>query len=166
MRKFIAIIDGFNAKIGKIICFILLFTLFCVGYEVVSRYAFVKPTIWANELIIYSCALLYILGAAWTMQVGRHVKVDLLYKGMSPRGQRLLDIITFPFFALYMVLLIWVGFRFALESITIQETSGTPWNPPIYPIKITFVFGALMLILQGLAKFFRDIYFVFTGEEL
>lgn len=166
MRQWLAIIDGFNASLGKITAFVMVPTLLCIYYEIVSRYVFGKPTLWASELMIYFCAILYILGAAWTLQVGRHVKIDMVYAKLSLRGQRVLDVLTFPFFTVYMVLLIWVGFQFAMESIAIRETSGTPWDPPIYPIKTIFVVGALMLLMQGLAKLVRDVHFLATGKEL
>ena len=166
MRKFLAIIDGFNARLGKITSIVLIPTLFCIYYEIIARYVFGKPTLWASELMIYFCAILYILGAAWTLQVGRHVKIDMLYTRLSVRGQRVLDIFTFPFFATYMALMIWVGFRFAVESIAIGETSGTPWDPPIYPIKSIFVVGVVMLLIQGVGKLIRDVYFLSTGKEL
>ncbi|MBN2034819.1 MAG: TRAP transporter small permease subunit [Deltaproteobacteria bacterium] len=166
MKQLLSIIDGFNAKLGKITSFVMIPTLLCIYYEVVSRYVFGKPTLWASELMIYFCAILYILGAAWTLQVGRHVKIDMLYSKVSPRGQRVLDIFTFPFFTLYMGLLLWVGFEFAMQSMLIGETSGTPWDPPIYPIKILFFIGVLMLLMQGLAKLIRDVHFLATGKEL
>lgn len=166
MKFFLTVIDTFNARVGQVIALILLPTLFCILYEIIARYVFAKPTMWASELMIYFCAVLYVLGAAWTLQVGRHVKIDIVYSRLSPRGQRVLDLITFPFFTLYLVMLLWVGFRFALDSIAIRESSGTPWNPPIYPMKSIFVIGCAMLMLQGAAKFIRDIYYVRSGKVL
>ena len=166
MKTFLTLVDGLNAAVGKVTAFILIPTLVCICFEIISRYVFILPTVWASELMIYFCAILYILGAAWTLQVGRHVKIDMLWGRASPRGQRILDICTFPFFAVYMALLIWVGFEFAKESILLRETSGTPWDPPIYPIKAIFVVGAVMLLLQGVAKLIRDIHFVSTGKEI
>lgn len=166
MKFFLTVIDTFNARVGQVIALILLPTLFCILYEIIARYVFAKPTMWASELMIYFCAVFYVLGAAWTLQVGRHVKIDMVYSRLSPRGQRILDLITFPFFTLYLVMLLWVGFRFALDSIAIRESSGTPWNPPIYPMKSIFVIGCAMLLLQGAAKFIRDIYYVKSGKVL
>jgi TRAP-type mannitol/chloroaromatic compound transport system permease small subunit len=166
MKLFLTMIDQFNAGVGKITAFIMIPALFCISFEVVSRYVFTLPTVWASELVIYFCAILYILGAAWTLQVGRHVKIDMLWGRLSERGRRILDVLTFPFFALYMSMMLWVGFKFAMDSIALKETSGTPWDPPIYPIKIIFVIGAGMLLVQGAAKLIRDFHFVWTGKEL
>jgi TRAP-type mannitol/chloroaromatic compound transport system permease small subunit len=166
MRKFLTIIDFINANIAKGVSFILLPALFCIYYEIIARYFFARPTLWASELTIYFCAILYILGAAWTLRVGRHVKIDMLYTKVSIRWRNILDILTFPLFALYIVSMVWVGYKFALDSIAIQETSGTPWDPPIYPIKVIFVVGTVMLLLQGTGKLLRDFYSLFTGKEL
>jgi TRAP-type mannitol/chloroaromatic compound transport system permease small subunit len=166
MKSFLALIDTFNARVGQITAFVLIPTVFCVFYEIIARFVFNSPTLWASELTIYLCAILYILGAAWTMQVDRHVKIDMLYSRFSPRGRRILDLVTFTFFTFYLVMLLWVGFRFAADSIGLRETSGTPWDPPIYPIKSIFVIGCVMLLLQGAAKFIRDLYFVKNGKEL
>jgi TRAP-type mannitol/chloroaromatic compound transport system permease small subunit len=165
MKKFLMIIDFINTNIAKCISFILLPALFCIYYEVIARYFFVKPTLWASELTIYFCAMLYVLGSAWTLSVSRHVKIDIVYDKLSLRGKSFLDVITFPFFVLYITAMIWVGYKFALESILIRETSGTPWDPPIYPIKVIFLIGTVMLLLQGIGKFIRDLHSLLTGKN-
>lgn len=166
MRKILSAIDAISIWTGKGISFIMLITVAVVCYEVTARYLFQRPTIWASEAIVYFCGFLYVLGAAWTMRENRHVKIEMFFEKLSPRGQRVMDSLTFLFFALYMVMMLWVGSRFASESLAIYETSGTPWNPPVYPIKIAFVVGVAMLLLQGSAKLIRDIYFIVKGQEL
>jgi TRAP-type mannitol/chloroaromatic compound transport system permease small subunit len=166
MRKIVYLIDAFNAWVGRLISFIMMPIMAIICYEVAMRYIFHRPTIWASEAMTYGCALLYVIGAAWTLLENRHVKIDFLYEKFSHRKQRTLDCITFPFFALYMGLLLWVGSKFAYESLMLTESSGTPWNPPVYPIKIAFVVGVVMLSAQGISKFMKDLYFVIHGKEL
>ena len=166
MKRLLAGIDNVSRVVGKGISFIMFPIVAIVCYEVVMRYVFHRPTIWASECMVYGCAFLYVWGAAWTMLDNRHVKIDMVYEKLSPRGQRILDIITFSFFALYMGMMLWVGMKYALGSIKLLETSGTPWDPPVYPVKSAFVIGVAMLILQGSAKFIRDIYFIIKGTEL
>ncbi|GAJ05510.1 unnamed protein product, partial [marine sediment metagenome] len=69
-------------------------------------------------------------------------------------------VVTFVFISA----LIYRGFVLALTSVSIGETSQTPWGPPIYPLKITVVAGALLLGMQVLAKFIRDIAFGISGK--
>lgn len=166
MRRLLSIIDKISIWTGKGISFMMLFVVAIVCHEVIFRYFFHRPTVWASEAIVYFCGFVYVLGAAWTMAENRHVKIDTIFEKLPPRGQRILNCVTFIFFALYMVMMIWVGSQFAWNSLKIHETSGTPWNPPVYPVKIAFVVGVAMLLLQGIAKFIRDIYFIITGKEL
>lgn len=166
MKKIITFIDGLNEWIGKTVSFIMLPVTIIVCYEVIMRYFFHMPTIWASEAMVFGCGYLYVLGAAWTMKENRHVKIDFLWEKLSPRGRRIMDCFTFAFFFLYMVMMLWVGSKFAWESIKLSESSGTPWNPPVYPLKIAFVVGVTMLLLQGSTIFIRNLYFVIKGEEL
>ena len=166
MKKLINFIDRMNKWIGKTVSFIMFPVTFIVCYEVLMRYLFHRPTIWASEAMVYGCGYLYVLGSAWAMKENRHVKIDFLWEKLSARGKRIIDCITFAFFFLYMAMLLWVGSKFAWESILLGETSGTPWNPPVYPVKIAFVVGVAMLLLQGSAIFIRNLYFVIKGEEL
>jgi TRAP-type mannitol/chloroaromatic compound transport system permease small subunit len=106
------------------------------------------------------------LGAAWTLLEKRHVKIDLVWEKLSPRGRAAADSVTFLFFAFYMVMMIWAGSRYALQSCSLREGSGTPWNPAVYHIKVAFVVALVLLLLQGISKFIRDLYFVAKGKQL
>jgi TRAP-type mannitol/chloroaromatic compound transport system permease small subunit len=166
MRNFVRIIENISRYSGHFISYLLIPILGVAFFEVVMRYLFHRPTVWATESIIFGCAFVYVIGAAWTMLTNRHVKIDLVYEKISLRGQKFLDFITFFFFALYIGFMLWVGFNYAWESFQLGETTGSNWSPPIYPVKIAFVIGVFLLLLQGIAKAICDIYFVITGKEL
>jgi TRAP-type mannitol/chloroaromatic compound transport system permease small subunit len=166
MKKFISVIDGISTWAGKCISLIMLPIVTIVCYEVTMRYIFHRPTIWASEAMVFGCGFLYVLGASWTLLDGRHVKIDFLWEKFSPRGRAILDCFNFLLFMFYMGMLLWVGSKYAWDSIQLRETFGTPWNPPVYPVKISFVIGVCMLILQGIADWIRDLYFAITGEHL
>jgi len=166
MKRVLLAIDAVSTWVGKAISFIMFLVVFIVCYEVAMRYIFHRPTIWASEAMVFGCGFLYVLGAAWTMMDDRHVKIDFIWEKFSPRGRAVLDSFNFLFFAFYMGMLLWVGAKYAYESTLLRETFGTPWNPPVYPVKISFVVGVCLLIFQGFARWVRDLYFVFTGEKL
>ena len=166
MKKILSAIDRVSRFIGKTVSYIMFLVVAIVCYEVLMRYIFHRPTLWASEAMIFCCGFVYVLGSAWTLLDDRHVKIDILSEKLSPRGKRLMNVITFSFFALYMLMMLREGGRFAWESIELAETSGSPWDPPVYPLKIAFVVGILLLILQGTSKFIRDLYFVITGKEI
>ena len=159
MRKIVVIIDAISAWVGRIASFLMVPCVIAVIWEVSMRYIFHRPTLWASETILHLTGYLTILGAAWTLEEKRHVKIDLVWEKLSPKGRALADVVTFFFFALYMVLMIWASAKYAWQSITIKEGSGTPWNPAIYYIKSAFTISLSLLFLQGISKFIRDLFF-------
>ena len=116
--------------------------------------------------MVFGCALVYVIGGAWTLYEKKHVKIDLVYSRLTYKNRVLMDLITFFFFALYIGMLTWASFIYAEESVKLRETSGSPWDPPIYPIKIALFLGVLLLLLQGISKFIKDLYFLIKGKEL
>ena len=166
MRRFVTIIDAISAWVGKILSFLMVPCVVVVIWEISMRYIFHLPTLWASETILFLTAYVTVLGAAWTLLEKRHVKIDLIWEKFSPRGRAIADAITFLFFALYMVMMIWASYKFASQSIGMREGSGTPWNPPVYHMKAAFTISLVLLLLQGISKFVRNLYFVFKGKEL
>ena len=164
MRFLLTAIDQVVAWTGKIFSVLTLFAVVVVVYEVVMRYAFRDPTLWASESLVFACGLLYVMGGAWTSQAGKHVKIELVYGRLSPRGQAIADCISFICFALYLGMMLWASYRFAWDSLELRETSGSPWNPPVYPIKIALVAGIFLLLLQGIAKLVKDLHFAIRGR--
>jgi TRAP-type mannitol/chloroaromatic compound transport system permease small subunit len=85
------------------------------------------------------------------------VRIDLIY-GVLPPGPRLVaDIISFAFFSIYVVALIWVGTQMAWSSFLQSEGTGTPWNPPIWPVKMAIPIAGVLLFLQGIVNLIRDL---------
>ena len=166
MKRVLSAIDTMSDMSGRVFSYLFFIVVFVIIYEVVLRYIFNAPTLWANETMIYLCAVCYTMGGAFTFYYRQHVSVDILYSRFGMRRRALLDVITFFAFIIYMTALVWYGGKYAWSSVKLMETSGSPWNPPIYPIKLTIPVGALMMTLQGVAKFIRDLHILATGKEL
>jgi TRAP-type mannitol/chloroaromatic compound transport system permease small subunit len=151
---------------GKMVSILTLFVALAIVYEIVVRYFFSKPTVWAAESTVFACGLVYLLGGAWTLREDKHVRIDMLYVKISPRHRAAIDCVTFLFFALYLVVMLHATAIYAYESLELRETTMSPWDPPLYPLKVAMALGLALLILQGTAKFIRDLYFVVTGRKL
>jgi TRAP-type mannitol/chloroaromatic compound transport system permease small subunit len=106
------------------------------------------------------------LGAAYAFYHGMHVRTDVLVRYLSPRKQAALDTIISLFFFFMVVLLLWKGGEMAWSSVERLETAKTVFRSPIWPVKLTIPIGAFLLLLQGAAKFIRDIYHTVTGAPL
>lgn len=155
--QFCAAIDRLNAAMGRVWGLSILFVTFAVLYEVVARGAFGQATLWANETTVYLSAMAYLVAGGYALQRRMHVRIDVVYLQFSPRGRLRADVFGFIFFFLYVVTLIWVGGASAWTSFQQGETTGTPWNPPIWPVKAAIPLAGLLLLLQGISNILRDL---------
>ena len=164
MERLARVIDGISRWTGQIAAFMILFLIVLVVFEVVARYAFNRPTLWAHETSTMIFGAFFMLGGAYTLYLRGHVNVDVIYGKFRPRIKAALDIATSSLFFLFVVFLLLKGIDFALPSIIKQETSYTVWAPPLYPLKAVIPVAAALLILQGVAKLVRDILILLRGE--
>lgn len=166
MKRVISTIDFLSEFVGKLVSWLVPLVVAAVAYEIIMRYVLRLPTLWANEIMIFMCGLVYVLGAAWVLKEGKHVKIDILYERLSLRQRAVMDSVTFVFFAIYMGMMAWATGKYALKSVRIGETTGSAWDPAIYPIKSALFIGVILLLLQGLANFLRNLHFAIKGEQL
>ena len=166
MKRLLAIVDSLSTWTGKAASWLTLVVVIFIVYEIMMRYVFHLPTLWVSESMVFGCGLTYVLGAAWALQDNRHVKIDLVYGKLTLRQRAAIDAVTFVFFALYLGFFLWAVSKYAWQSVSVAETSGSAWDPVVYPIKVALAFGTLLLLLQGIAKFVRDLHFTIKGREL
>ena len=156
LERFCDLVDRINEWAGLFWGFTIVAVTTVVLYEVVSRTVFGTPTSWANETTIYLSAMAYLLAGGYALLYRRHVRIDVLYEALKPRTRTRLDAFTFVFFLGYMLTLIWVGGADAWNSFQISETTSTPWNPVVWPVKAAIPAAGLLLLLQGVANLIRD----------
>ncbi len=166
MKKILSLIDALSIWSGKAASWLILLVVGFIIYEILMRYVFHLPTLWVSESMVFGSGLTYVLGAAWALQDNRHVKIDLIYGRLTPRQRAVIDSITFVFFALYLGVFLWATTEYARRSVLVRETSGSAWDPPIYPLKLALAFGVVLLLLQGIAKFIRDLHYAIKGNKL
>jgi TRAP-type mannitol/chloroaromatic compound transport system permease small subunit len=110
----------------------------------------------------------YLLGASYNHLHNAHTRVDIIYTNLSPRKQAFIDVICalFLFFPL-MIIMFKLSVTWAVKAWKINEVMfNSFWYPPAAPYRTLFAIGLLLLILQGLAKFIRDFYFLIKGESI
>jgi TRAP-type mannitol/chloroaromatic compound transport system permease small subunit len=90
----------------------------------------------------------------------------MLYGKWTPKKQAIIDCITYLPFSLYILVMLWATWIYTAESIKVRETTMSPWDPPLYPMKIAMTLALLLLYLQGTAKMIRNLYFAITGKTL
>ena len=166
MKKFVRAVDAFNEFFGKYVALLILPLVFVVVYEVVARKVFRSPTVWAFEVTVWLYGAHFLLGAAYTYLHDRHVRIDILTQKLPPRVQTWLSIITFLLiFVPFVGCLSYAAVVYAGHSWAQGEHSWSAWKPPLYLYKTVMPVGLILLFVQGLARFVRDIYRL-KGVEL
>jgi TRAP-type mannitol/chloroaromatic compound transport system permease small subunit len=132
--------------------------------DVVTRYFLHFTIVWLQETVTFCFGSAVMLGAAYTLQKGGHVRIDAFFSKLSPRRQALMDICTFVFFFIFILAVVWTGWQDTVFSYSFQERTQTVWGPVIWPYKFILVFAALLMLLQGVAQLIRNIMIV-TGRE-
>jgi TRAP-type mannitol/chloroaromatic compound transport system permease small subunit len=165
MKGFLKAIDRINEQTGKAVSSLVIVLVAVVLYEIFVRYLFNSPTIWAHETSQMIYGAYVILLGGYVLQRGGHVNVDILYHRFTPRTRAVIDLFTWLLFFYFCGLLLVKGWEMAWDSFQVRETEPTSFAPPVYPIKMTIPLGALLILLQGLAKFIRDLNLAITGKE-
>lgn len=157
LARFCSFIDRLNTWVARFWGASIILVTAAILYEVVARGLFGQATIWANETTVYLSAVTYLLGGGYALLKRGHVRIDLIYGSLGPSARTVADVISFVCFALYVGALVWVGSEMAWSSFQQSEGTGTPWNPPIWPVKMAIPMAGLLLLLQGIANLVREL---------
>jgi TRAP-type mannitol/chloroaromatic compound transport system permease small subunit len=164
----IRIIDTFTDLTGTVVSWLAIPLVGGVTYEVIARYVFNAPTIWSFDLTYMLYGALFMLGAAYALHKGAHIRTDFFWDNFSPRTKGLIDSISYVvfFFPSFLILGV-ISYHEAFYSFQINETSDqTPWRPILWPFKYVVPIACLLLIIQGFSEFLKSFYMARTGIEL
>jgi len=157
IKVFVRSVDAVNKVVGKFAMYLVFAMMGILLFESLSRTLFNQPHIWVVETAQFIMAAYYLLGGGYSMILDGHVRMDLLYGRWSVRKQALSDVCTAFLLMFYLVFLLIGGYSGIKYAVTYGQKNYTPWAPPLAPIKITMTLGILLMLLQTLAVFFRDL---------
>ena len=166
MKAYINFADQFVVWIGRAFAWGIFILTAAVMYEVVMRYFFNAPTLWAFDFTIQMYGAVFMMGGASAMSTKTHVKADMYYNRLSEKGQAILDLILFIcFYAPGVFALTYAGYFYAKKAWIVHETS---WNSPaqiqIYFSKSLIPIAGLLLLIIGISEIFRCIICIKTGK--
>jgi len=166
MRAILRLIDSLSEWTGKTARWLCVLLILVMTYEVVMRYAFNAPTLWGYETSMMIGAALYSLAWAHTHRHHGHVRVDVFYTHLSPKGKALVDVIgDLLFFTPLVLIFIYASAFWTWRAWSIGEKSvETYWYPPIAPLRTVVLIGFCLFGLQGGAQLIRDIYFLIRNK--
>lgn len=163
---FVRYIERFNQRLGKYLGGGVFVLAFIMLYEAVSRYVFNNPTTWSLEIASYCFGVYFLLGGAYVLLRREHVRMDAIYSRWSVRRRAIADAATFSLAVVYLVSLIWKGSIHAVASIRAGERTISAFAALVAPIKVILVVAAVILLLQALAFFIKDISIAVRGKTL
>ncbi len=166
LRVFVAAVDGMNEAIGRAVAWLTLGTVLVCFAVVVLRYGFGIGFIWLQELYVWQHALVFMLGAGYTLLHNGHVRVDLFYGSAPARRRAWMDIVgTVVFLIPWLLVLAVESSSFILNSWAIREGSSQAGGLPGAYLMKTGVWAFCLLVgLQGLSLMARRVLFL-AGDD-
>jgi TRAP-type mannitol/chloroaromatic compound transport system permease small subunit len=146
-------IDALNEAVGQSVKWLVLAATLVSAINASLRYGFdLSSNAWL-ELQWYLFALIFLLGAGYTLKHNGHVRIDVLYGRFSQRGKAWVDLLGGVLFLLPVAgLMAWFSWGVFAESWAIQEVSADSGGLLRWPIKLALPVGFGLLFLQGVAE--------------
>jgi TRAP-type mannitol/chloroaromatic compound transport system permease small subunit len=166
--KAVRVIDKFTDTTGVWIAWLNVPLVLAVSFEVIARYVFGAPTIWSFDVTYMLYGTIFMLGAAYALHKGAHIRTDFFYEKWTPRTKGMVDSISYiVFFYPSLIMFFAASASEAWYAFTIHETSEqTPWRPILWPYKAVVPATCLMLMFQGISETIKSVYAWRTGIVL
>ncbi len=167
MRRLFRTVEGISHWSGEVVKHAIWLMIAILCYEVVARYVFSAPTIWAHHTSQQLFGAYSVLMGAYCLRYGQHIKMDAIYDRFPRRTRAILDSITTLVILIFLGLMLWRGTLSALDSYRIGEVPhAIPFKPLLWPLRATIPLSAALCILQTLTNWARSLTMAFTGKEL
>ncbi len=136
--------------------------------EVFMRYVLGRPTDWAMETTVMSYGSLFMLGAAYALLKGAHVRTDMFWEKFSDRAKGVVDSVAYALLFLpTMAVLCYMSLDELAYAWSIGERSTlTPWQPILWPFRAVVPLTAALLFLQGVSELMKSLWAARTGKLL
>jgi TRAP-type mannitol/chloroaromatic compound transport system permease small subunit len=166
--RLVRIIDKFTDTTGTWVAWLNVPLVLAVSYEVLARYLFDAPTIWSFDVTYMLYGTIFMLGSAYALHKGAHIRTDFFFEKWSIRTQGMIDSLAYlVFFFPSIFVFFLVSGQEGWYAMLIGETSEqTPWRPILWPFKLVVPLTCLLLLIQGISETIKCIYAARWGIEL
>jgi TRAP-type mannitol/chloroaromatic compound transport system permease small subunit len=160
-------IDMVSEWSGRIAAWLVIPLILVMTWEILVR-KMAQPTFWAFDLSYMLYGALFMLGAAYTLYRGSHIRTDFLYQNWPVRVQASVDAFCYLFlFFPGIAIFFWMSADWAVLSWQRQERAmASAWMPALYPLKTVLPVALALLLLQGVSEFLKCVYAIRHGEWL
>jgi TRAP-type mannitol/chloroaromatic compound transport system permease small subunit len=166
--RLVRIIDKFTDTTGTWVAWLNMPLVGVVSYEVFARYAFNSPTIWSFDMTYMLYGTIFMLGSAYALHKGAHIRTDFFFEKWSIRTKGVIDSIAYLvfFFPSIFVFMLVSGAEGWYAFTINEESEQTPWRPLLWPYKLVVPLTCLLLLIQGVSEVIKSLWAARTGVEL
>lgn len=138
--------------LGLVFGLAILLSALILFVEVLLRYAFNSPTIWAHDTVIFLTALSFVFGGLYVASRNAHIRVVLIYDQLGPKKRRLCDVVISAICSLACAFFAWASWQSVSRAVWTPsgeirlETTGSAWDPPYAGLVKVFLFVVLILL--------------------
>lgn len=155
--NYVRFIDYWSTKFGRLAMYLIFVMIGVLLLGAVTRNILDFPLSWTVEMAQFLMTAYYIMGGAYSMQLNSHVRMDLIYDRCSEKTRAKIDSFTSFFLVFYLVCLLFGSISSTLYAIEYDQRKFSQWNPSMIPIKVIMVFGIVLMLLQSISTFFKDL---------
>jgi TRAP-type mannitol/chloroaromatic compound transport system permease small subunit len=166
MKTVFRAIDKACVYSGAVMHWINVALVAILTYEVIARYIFNRPTMWAHQLSMIFLGAMASFSWAWVHERKEHVRVDIFYRNYSPRAKALTDVIGFLllFLPLFFALSLEAWNAMAYSFRQHEVMTETYWFPPVGPSRLLIFLGIALILAEGVVQFGRDLYLLIRSK--
>ncbi len=153
--------DGFfdivSLVTSRLAMIMIAFIVLVMFYEVVSRYVFLRPTLWANELSLWIAGFVFLFAGQYAMQQRSHIRIYVIYDLMPRWMQKASDVLSLSLLLFFTFSLVWGGYSDAMRRMLRMETFGTAWDPPLPgTLKPAILIIIILVTIQAVSNLIAD----------
>ncbi len=153
---YVRVIDRINRWFGLLAMYLIFAMIAVLFYSSITKVFFTQP-LWYLEIAQFLMVAYFLLGGGYALQKDAHVRMDLAYARWSPRTKAAVDAVMVLLLLFYLVMLAWGAYGSTEYALLYGETSNSAWRPKMWPVKLVMCLGIVLVILQTVALFFRDL---------
>ena len=174
LKSYVRTVETVNYYVGRVAMYLLFVLMAILLWSIISKAFFqgadwvrampfnsfasqLLRGVWTLEMAQFTMVAFYFLGGPYALQMGSNVRMDLFYGDWSPRTRAWVDAFTVFFLIFYLGVLLYGGISSTQYSLEYGERSATAWRPYMWPIKIIMCVAVVLMLLQAVALFIKDI---------
>lgn len=149
------LLDAFVTFLARIAAVLFAATGLMLTYEVIARYFFTAPTIWAAELSQLCLIWGTLLTMAWCLRERQHIRVDAVLVLLPMSARRVLEVITLFVILVLSIAVTYYGWDIFHDSFVRGRTTGSMLDLPIWISEASIPFGFAVMAIQSVIEIIK-----------